>query len=114
MKVVSSAALLMTAAFWFSTGASAQAWRNCVPNSMGPGGCDSMGPGGGKSMGPGGGQSMGPGGGKSMGPGGGQSMGPGGGLSIGPDGGQSVLRNRKYGLDPKTMRPYTCAEGGPC
>lgn len=96
------------------TSASAQAWKNCVPNSMGPGGCDSMGPGGGQSMGPGGGQSMGPGGGQSMGPGGGQSMGPGGGQSMGPGGGQSMTRDRKVGLNPDTLRPYTCSEGGPC
>jgi len=32
----------------------AQAWRDCVPNSIGPGGCDSIGPGGGLSIGPGG------------------------------------------------------------
>lgn len=97
-----------------ATAASAQAWRNCTPNSMGPGGCESMGPGGGLSMGPGGGQSMGPGGGLSMGPGGGQSMGPGGGQSMGPGGGQSLTRNRKLGINPNTMRPYTCSEGGPC
>jgi hypothetical protein len=39
--------------------ANAQAWRNCVQGSIGPGGCDSIGPGGGKSIGPGGGQSIG-------------------------------------------------------
>jgi hypothetical protein len=92
----------------------AQAWRNCVPGSMGPGGCESMGPGGGQSMGPGGGQSMGPGGGQSMGPGGGQSMGPGGGQSMGPGGGQSFDRDRTRGLDPNTMRPYPCSQGGRC
>ena len=32
-----------------------QAWRNCIPDSIGPGGCDSIGPGGGLSIGPGGG-----------------------------------------------------------
>ena len=48
-----------------------QAWRDCVPGSIGPGGCDSIGPGGGQSIGPGGGQSIGPGGGLSIGPGGG-------------------------------------------
>jgi hypothetical protein len=32
--------------------ANAQAWRNCVPNSIGPGGCDSIGRGGGLSIGP--------------------------------------------------------------
>ena len=61
-------------AFSPSAMVSAQAWRNCVPNSMGPGGCDSMGPG----------------------------------------GGQSLNRNRKLGLNPNTLRPYTCSEGGPC
>ena len=66
----------------------AQAWRDCVRGSMGPGGCESMGPGGGLSMGPGGGQSMGPGGGQSMGPGGGRSL------------------DNPRGLNPNTMRPY--------
>ena len=60
----------------------AQAWRNCVPDSIGPGGCDSIGPGGGLSIGPGGGQSIGPGGGLSIGPGCGQSIGPGGGYLL--------------------------------
>jgi len=83
--------------------ASAQAWRNCIQNSMGPGGCESMGPGGGRSMGPGGGLSMGPGGGLSMGPGGGQSMGPGGGLSIGPGGGLGPDRDWSRGLDPRQI-----------
>ena len=69
-------------AFSPSAMVSAQAWRNCVPNSMGPGG--------------------------------GQSMGPGGGQSMGPGGGQSLNRNRKLGLNPNTLRPYTCSEGGPC
>ena len=41
----------------------AQAWRDCIPDSIGPGGCDSIGPGGGQSIGPGGGQSIGHGGG---------------------------------------------------
>jgi hypothetical protein len=36
----------------------AQAWRDCVSNSIGPGGCDSIGPGGGLSIGPGGGQAL--------------------------------------------------------
>ncbi len=97
-----------------SANVTAQAWRNCVPGSMGPGGCESMGPGGGQSMGPGGGQSMGPGGGLSMAPGGGQSMGPGGGQSMGPGGGQSFDRDRTRGLDPNTMRPYSCSQGGRC
>ncbi len=102
IKSIACAAIFMIS----STSASAQAWKNCIPNSIGPGGCDSIGPGGGKSIGPGGGQSIGPGGGKSIGPGGGQSIGPGG--------GQSINRNRKTGLNPNTLRPYTCSEGGPC
>jgi hypothetical protein len=89
----------------------AQAWRNCVPGSIAPGGCDSIGPGGGMSIGPGGGQSIGPGGGLSIGPGGGQSIGPGGGQSIGPGGGQSLDRDRGRGLNPDTMRPYPDASG---
>lgn len=92
----------------------AQAWRNCIPNSIGPGGCDSIGPGGGQSIGPGGGQSIGPNGGQSIGPGGGQSIGPGGGQSIGPYGGQSINRDRTKGLDPNTGRPYRCNQGGQC
>lgn len=59
-----------------------QAWRDCIPNSIGPGGCDSIGPGGGRSIGPGGGQ------------------------SIGPGGGKSLLRDRTRGLNTDTMRPY--------
>lgn len=62
--------------------ACAQAWRDCIPNSIGPGGCDSIGLGGGKSMGPGGGLSIAPGGG------------------LGPD------RDRSRGLDPRTMQPF--------
>jgi hypothetical protein len=46
--------------------ANAQAWRNCVQGSIGPGGCDSIGPGGGRSIGPGGGLSIGPEGGLSI------------------------------------------------
>ncbi|MSQ68602.1 MAG: hypothetical protein EXR83_10475 [Gammaproteobacteria bacterium] len=89
-----------------ANGVVAQAWRDCIPGSIGPGGCDSIGPGGGLSIGPGGGQSIGPGGGLSIGPGGGQSIGPGGGQSIGPGGGQSLLRDRSKGLNPDTLRPY--------
>jgi hypothetical protein len=114
MRSPAVALLIAALSLGVSAPASAQAWRNCIPNSMGPGGCDSMGPGGGLSMGPGGGQSMGPGGGLSMGPGGGQSMGPGGGQSMGPGGGQSIMRDRQYGLDPNTMRPYSCSQGGRC
>ncbi len=85
-----------------SSSAHAQAWRDCIPNSIGPGGCDSIGPGGGQSIGPGGGQSIGPGGGRSIGPGGGQSIGPGGGLSIGPGGGLAIDRDRSRGLSAFT------------
>lgn len=88
------------------TGSQAQAWRDCIPNSIGPGGCDSIGPGGGKSIGPGGGLSIGPDGGQSIGPRGGQSIGPDGGRSIGPGGGLSINRDRRYGLNPNTGRPY--------
>jgi hypothetical protein len=91
----------------------AQAWRDCVPNSIGPGGCDSIAPGGGQSIGPGGGKSIGPGGGLSIGPGGGQSIGPGGGLSIGPNGGLAIDRDRSRGLDTRTMRPFPPAERMP-
>src|SRR5262252_717323 len=83
--------------------ADAQAWRNCIPNSIGPGGCNSIGPGGGRSIGPGGGLSVGPGGGLSIGPGGGQSIGPGGGLSIGPGGGLGPDRDWSRGLDPRQI-----------
>ncbi|RXG87354.1 hypothetical protein EAS62_36040 [Bradyrhizobium zhanjiangense] len=83
--------------------ANAQAWRNCVQGSIGPGGCDSIGPGGGQSIGPGGGLSIGPGGGLSIGPGGGQSIGPGGGLSIAPGGGLAPDRDWSRGLDPRTI-----------
>jgi hypothetical protein len=93
--------------------AHAQAWRNCVPDSIGPGGCDSIGPGGGRSIGPGGGQSIGPGGGLSIGPGGGQSIAPGGGLSIGPGGGLAIDRDRSRGLDPRTMEPFPPSERWP-
>ena len=47
-----------------------------------------------------------PGGCDSIGPGGGQSLGPGGGQSFGPGGGKSLLRDRRKGLNPDTMRPY--------
>ena len=67
-----------------------QAWRDCEPGSIGPGGCDSIGPGGGQSSGPGGGQ----------------SIGPGGGQSIGPGGGKSLTRDRSRGLDTDTMHPH--------
>ena len=73
--------LLFVICALFSFTASAQSWRDCVRNSIGPGGCESIGPGGGLSIGPGGGQSIGPGGGLSIGPGGGMSIGPGGGQS---------------------------------
>lgn len=81
-----------------TTAVSAQAWRDCVPGSYGPGGCESYGPGGGKSYGPGGGLSYAEGGGLSFGPGGGQSYGPSGGLS--PN------RDRSRGFNTETMRPF--------
>ena len=77
-KIIFIAALML----FGSTVVHAQAWRDCVPGSIGPGGCDSIGPGGGRSIGPGGGQ------------------------SIGPDGGKSLLRDRSRGLNTDTMRPY--------
>jgi hypothetical protein len=103
MKNGFAIALVTAALITGASSASAQAWRNCIQNSMGPGGCESMGPGGGLSMGPSGGQSMGPGGGLSMGPGGGQSMGPGGGLSMGPGGGLGPDRDWSRGLDPRQI-----------
>ena len=108
MKILLFAMVLLTL-----NSAHAQAWRECIPDSIGPGGCDSIGPGGGQSIGPGGGQSIGPGGGLSIGPGGGQSIGPDGGLSIGPGGGLATDRDRSRGLDPRTMRPFPPAERWP-
>jgi hypothetical protein len=105
--------ILITLALLTLGSAHAQAWRDCIPGSIGPGGCDSIGPGGGQSIGPGGGQSIGPGGGQSIGPGGGQSIGPGGGLSIGPDGGLAIDRDRSRGLDPRTMHPFPPSERWP-
>ena len=84
----------------------AQAWRNCVPNSIGPGGCDSIAPGGGQSISPGGGRSIAPGGGLSVGPGGGQSIGPNGGRSTAPGGGLALDRDKSRGLDTRTMQPF--------
>ena len=69
--------LLITICAFISFSVNAQSWRDCVRNSIGPGGCESIGPGGGMSTGPGGGMSTGPGGGLSTGPGGGCSSGPG-------------------------------------
>ena len=69
MKIAATALATMA----LVSSADAQAWRNCIQNSIGPGGCESIGPGGGQSIGPGGGASIGPGGGLSIGPGGGQS-----------------------------------------
>jgi hypothetical protein len=63
--------LLALTALLVPASVEAQAWRNCVQGSIGPGGCESIGPGGGRSIGPGGGLSIGPGGGLSIGPGGG-------------------------------------------
>ena len=105
---------VLIAASVFGLDVSAQAWRNCIPGSIGPGGCESIGPGGGRSIGPGGGMSIGPDGGMSIGPGGGQSIGPGGGQSIGPGGGQALDRDRTRGFDTNTMQPYPCSQGGSC
>lgn len=107
IRVLMLAALAVIA----SAPVQAQAWRNCVQGSYGPGGCESYGPGGGRSYGPGGGLSYGPGGGLSYGPGGGQSYGSGGGLSYGPGGGLSPSRRQGYGLDTEALehgvvRPY--------
>lgn len=41
--------VIILCSLFFST-ANAQSWRDCVPNSIGPGGCDSIAPGGGMSM----------------------------------------------------------------
>jgi hypothetical protein len=101
MKVFLVIALLGSAGM-----ANAQAWRDCSPNSIGPGGCDSIAPGGGMSIAPGGGQSIAPGGGLSIAPLGGQSIGPYGGQSIAPGGGDAFDRDRSLGLDTDTMRPY--------
>lgn len=60
----------------------AQAWRDCIPSSIGPEG------------------------GLSIGPGGGQSIGPGDGQSIAPGGGKALDRDRTRGLNPDTLRPY--------
>ena len=86
MNRVSLLSLLLLAG-WSTSPAQAQAWRNCVQGSIGPGGCDSIGPGGGRSIGPGGGQSIGSNGGLSIAPGGG----------LGPD------RDWSRGLDPRTI-----------
>jgi len=77
-----------------ATAANAQSWKNCIPNSIGPGGCNSIAPGGGRSTAPGGGQ----------------SIAPGGGRSIAPDGGLSSTRDWNRGLDPNTLKP---APGAP-
>lgn len=97
--------ILLVATATMSSAAGAQAWRNCVPNSIAPGGCDSIAPGGGRSIAPGGGLSIAPGGGRSIAPGGGQSIAPGGGRSIAPGGGLSLDRDWRRGLDPNTLRP---------
>lgn len=107
LEIALSKVLVLSALALLAAGsASAQAWRGCVPNSIGPGGCESIGPGGGRSIGPGGGMSIGPGGGLSIGPGGGQSIGPDGGLSIGPGGGLAMDRDRSRGFDTRTMEPF--------
>lgn len=98
----------------FATDAFPQAWRDCVPGSIGPGGCNSIAPGGGRSIAPGGGLSIAPGGGLSIEPEGGQSIAPGGGQSIAPGGGKSFTRDRTRGLNTDTLRPYPCSQGGSC
>lgn len=103
--------ILIAYCFAGTSSALAQAWRDCVQGSIGPGGCESIGPGGGRSIGPGGGQSIGPGGGLSIGPGGGQSIGPGGGLSIGPGGGLSMDRDPNRGLDTRALPDIRYPEG---
>jgi hypothetical protein len=106
MKHLFAALILVTTPF----AASAQAWKNCVPNSIAPGGCESIAPGGGRSIAPGGGMSIAPGGGMSIAPGGGQSIAPNGGRSIAPGGGLALDRNWNRGVDTRTMRP---APGAP-
>jgi hypothetical protein len=103
MRSVASMALGTAALLACVSSVNAQAWRNCIQNSIGPGGCESIGPGGGLSIGPNGGQSIGPGGGLSIGPNGGQSIGPGGGLSIAPGGGLGPDRDWSRGLDPRQI-----------
>jgi hypothetical protein len=103
MKNALLVAVASMAFFGWASTANAQAWRNCIQNSIGPGGCESIGPGGGASIGPGGGLSIGPGGGLSIGPGGGQFIGPGGGLSIAPGGGLGPDRDWSRGLDPRQI-----------
>ena len=76
--------------------AQAQAWRNCIAGSIGPGGCESIGPGGGQSIGPGGGL----------------SIGPGGGQSIGPGGGRALDRDTTRGLDPYGLQGGVAAPYG--
>ena len=49
MKIAATALATMA----LVSSADAQAWRNCIQNSIGPGGCESIGPGGGQSIGPG-------------------------------------------------------------
>jgi hypothetical protein len=95
----------------FASSANAQAWRNCIPGSIGPGECDSIGPGGGLFIGPSGDQSIGPDGGLSTSPGGGQSIGPGGGLSTSPGGSQSLGRDRTRGLNTQTMQSFNNFNG---
>jgi len=101
--------LILASGALLATSAHAQTWRNCVPGSIMPGGCDSIAPGGGMSIAPGGGMSIGPGGGMSIAPGGGQSIAPGGGRSIAPGGGLAPDRNWSRGLDPDTLRPDPAA-----
>lgn len=94
----------------YSGASLAQAWRDCIPNSIAPGGCNSIAPGGGASIAPGGGLSIAPRGGMSIGLEGGQSTAPLGGQSIAPGGGQALDRDRSRGLNVDTMRPYGSQE----
>jgi len=42
----------------FLCNVNAQSWRDCIPNSIGPGGGQSIAPGGGQSIAPGGGKTL--------------------------------------------------------
>ncbi len=98
-------AMAVVGAMTLASAGHAQAWKNCVPHSIAPGGCDSIAPGGGRSIAPGGGMSIAPGGGLSIAPGGGQSIAPNGGRSIAPGGGLGPDRNWNRGIDPRTGQP---------
>lgn len=105
-----TALIAASAALMFAGSANAQAWLNCVPGSIAPGGCDSIAPGGGRSIAPGGGESIAPGGGRSIAPGGGLSIAPGGGLDFGPGGGRSPDRNINRGFIPGSTTSFPGAD----